>query len=742
MAEKEIRNETIDRERLIDIYEALKIVSLIQLVLALALVFILKKYIPFEIRLIWLFALVFSVVFGLVIKNRFNRAKSTLHINTRYWERNYLIFTLFSAMTWGAAGVFLYPSTSPSTQLIFILSIAIVVLFFVVFASTSFNSFLIFTLISLLPLTATIIYVNDENNLIVSIYVLLFLLVSLIIARRFNKKSEENVLLKKDSKKKEMYVHEKDLKFKALYEQSEVSSKAKSDFLANMSHEIRTPMNGVIGNVSLLLMHNLSKEQKHRAEMIQDSANSMLSIVNDILDFSKIEAGMLSVDLHDFNFASFINDFSNAISPNIRAKGLNFRCNTSPELNRWFKGDSGRIRQILNNLVNNSLKFTETGSITVNCKPSYGNDQYTVLEFDVIDTGIGISPEQSKNIFERFTQADGSTTRKYGGTGLGLSICKQLTSILGGDISIKENQNQGTHICFTIRLQKIEAPKQIQQSKKHIYHNNANILIVDDNDINIMVAQDMLEVLGANVTSAENGLKAVEAITKKDFDLIFMDCHMPEMDGFDATRKIRELKPNERNYNVAIVAMTASAMIGDKEKCLSSGMDDYMTKPIEIDIIQEKLQHWLHKDRNLPTQVRENNQNQSVETKQKTLENQNDRSVIFDYNALKDRVSGNHDKVVKICKQSIVSMTDTIINLHKSIKNKDFKESQNLVHTLKGASATIGCMQLNAQVVRMAENLEHKNYKELPKNFNDLKTIFVNTKKHIKSKLKIEETFA
>ncbi len=737
----------MSRQRLTILYDTLVHTNLGYLFSAIVLLFVLRDQIQFEQQIIWFSLLFLSTSFGFYIKYSYSLKKDSLNIDTPFWERRFLLFTLLAALSWGAAGIILYPENTLIEEPLLYLIITGVVAACVGMIFGSLKAVRIFSVVTLVPLIANILYSHHKNSIFLASYFIMLMIISLIIAKKLNHHLKEKIRLKLDAKKIKMQSHETDLKFKELYEQSEISNKAKSDFLANMSHEIRTPMNGVLGNLSLLLMDELklSKEQKQRAHAIQSSANSMLAIINDILDFSKIEAGMLSVDLHDFNFAEFINDISSNVSSSIRAKGLNYQCNCSPELNRWFKGDSGRIKQILNNLISNSLKFTEKGSITINCKPNYSNDLFTILEFNVIDTGIGISPEQKNTIFERFTQADNSTTRKYGGTGLGLSICKQLTSLLGGDIAIKETSNKGTHISFTVRLEKIDTPQHTHHSKQHIYHNDANILIVDDNETNIMVAQDMLEVLGAQVSSAKNGLDALEALEQKDFDLVFMDCHMPEMDGYEATRKIRQLKPHQRNYNIAIVAMTASAMVGDREKCLSSGMDDYMTKPIEIDLIQQKLQYWLHKDREQSltntdnTEVKETQtKNNSTPKEKATPQNkQGTDAIIFDYNAINQRVSGNHELVVKVCQHSLVSMAETVVDLHASLKNKNFDKAQKMAHSLKGASATIGCMRLNASCIILENNLKQKKYIDLPNNFNQLKTVYVNTKKQIKSKLNL-----
>jgi|GEM_PF-4471582 len=379
------------------------------------------------------------------------------------------------------------------------------------------------------------------------------------------------------------------------------ANQAKSEFLANVSHEIRTPMNGVIGMNNLMLNNTLSKDQEFRAQSIKSSANAMLTIINDILDFSKVEAGEFHIKPNEFNFINFFQEFMSSLLNRVDNKNILLNYHTQPELNRCFFGDSGRIRQILLNFVDNAIKFTEMGEINIYCKIIKETDHQAEVQFNVVDTGIGISIEQQQNIFKRFTQADGATTRKYGGTGQGLSICKKLTELMGGEIGVSSTPKKGSDFWFTTKLDKVKTPL-MQVSEKQMANDiikieklNAKILIVDDNSTNLMVIRGMLELFELDIDEATNGAEALSALAKNSYDLVLMDCHMPIMDGYEATKKIRSKTLNIKNHEIPIIAITASAMKGDKEKCIDSGMNDYISKPIDMKILQQVIYHWLSK---------------------------------------------------------------------------------------------------------------------------------------------------
>jgi PAS domain S-box-containing protein len=482
---------------------------------------------------------------------------------------------------------------------------------------------------------------------------------------------------------------------------AESANKAKSAFLANMSHEIRTPMNGVIAATDLLLRHSLDKQQKQRALIIKQSSESMLTIINDILDFSKIEAGKLEIQLRDFDIVEMLDEFSSSISSRIKSKGLKFNYTNSSNTHHWYKGDSGRIRQILNNLIDNSIKFTPQGSISLSYSIIEDSLDMSLIRFAVTDTGIGINSKLQKQIFTRFTQGDNSNTRRYGGTGLGLSICKQLSLLMGGDIGFESDTSLGTEFWFTIKLIKVSSSKysikdysNAIQSLKKI---KAEVLIVDDNNINQTVTRNILELFDITVTEATNGRLAIKLLQQQKFDLVFMDCQMPVMDGYKATKIIRNTQSAVMDHTIPIIAMTASAMRGDREKCLASGMDDYLAKPINSEKVLKKLQHWLLKDKTESVNA-EYNDDRRQEITQETQR----PPPVFDYHALYDRLNGNHQLIETISTKFIISMDKHIKELNLVVDNKDLEKIKTTAHKLKGSAATIGCQHLST----LASNIE------------------------------------
>jgi signal transduction histidine kinase/ActR/RegA family two-component response regulator len=400
---------------------------------------------------------------------------------------------------------------------------------------------------------------------------------------------EQRVLERTHSLEKE--VEER----KQAEQRARAADKSKSAFLANMSHEIRTPMNGVIGLSHLTLQCDLSPEVREYLNKIQLSANSLLSIINDILDFSKIEADQLYLEKIDFELKKVLNQVSSIVMLKAKEKGLAIELDIAPEVPHYLNGDPNRLGQILINLMGNAIKFTDQGKVITQILLEQQQDKKIVLKFRVSDTGIGISEEHLGHLFKSFSQADSSTTRKYGGTGLGLVIAKQLVEMMEGTISVESQPNVGTTFTFTVSLQKGEEPQcsevdKVESNALEIpQFDGLKVLLAEDDETNQMVAQYILLKAGAEVTIVANGVEASNAVNEDHFDLVLMDIQMPVMDGYEATQLIRNA---HSITELPIIAMTANAMKGVREKVLAVGMNDFLTKPIEVEKLYQALSCW------------------------------------------------------------------------------------------------------------------------------------------------------
>ena len=493
-------------------------------------------------------------------------------------------------------------------------------------------------------------------------------------------------------------------------ENAENANKAKSEFLANMSHEIRTPMNAIIGFSELLAEQELTKQQKGDVNTILSSGRSLLALINDILDFSKIEAGRLDMELVECSLGQLLNAIDSMMTINAKEKGIEFKIIENNGLPAHIYSDPTRINQCLVNLANNAIKFTDKGHVHLKVSIESINDK-PFISFDVEDTGIGITPERQGAIFDSFTQADGSTTRKFGGTGLGLTITKQLGELLGGSLSLTSKPGKGSIFSFKIPaglditkqplLNRHDISSHILEDKTAQQQQlSGDILVAEDSPANQMLIRRLLEKMGFEVTIAEDGNIAVQKTMAHSYDLIIMDTQMPNMNGLEATAKLRE-----NGVTIPIIALTANAMVGDKEKCIAGGSDAYLTKPIDRKKLLRTLQKYLSTDnKNVKRsidmsneQVNESSQDshdkESEQTKPAEVTGNQFAEGVIDWESLMN-VCGDEEMAKEVAEIYLSDAPQCMELLTDAVKAENPKDIKFYAHRLKGSSANIGAQQL------------------------------------------------
>lgn len=485
-----------------------------------------------------------------------------------------------------------------------------------------------------------------------------------------------------------------------LIKAKELAEKAvviKEQFLTNMSHEIRTPMNGIIGFARILESTNLDNDQKQSVEAIKKASHNLMFIINDILDFSKIEANKVTFEAVNFSLSKTVNSVIELLYPNAKEKKIKLLYDIDPDINDNLIGDPTKLSQILVNLVGNSLKFTEKGYVEVVVTEMLETETDSLIKFSVIDTGIGIPKDKIDSIFESFNQASNETTRKYGGTGLGLTITRKLVELQGGKITVESVVSKGSEFSFSLEYKKAQKGTANNTKLKNVaiapdFLKDIKILLVEDNELNQLLAVKVFGKWDKQIDIADNGKIAIEKITNTDYDIILMDIQMPEMDGNELTHHIRT-KMGDKS-SVPIIALTAHATLEEEKRCLQNGMNDYLSKPYDFNVLLEKLYQNLY----------ENKGNMIQSPELQTPEMTTEKLINFKY--LKDFAEGDDSFIKNMISIFLENTPETMAIILKSNKNDDIKTLKEEIHKLKSSISLLGITKASESIVIIENEIE------------------------------------
>lgn len=614
--ERSVHREKIWREQIKRVEQNASLSNLVSLAVAVLLAILLWRNSSSDIVLYWLAYMALISTVRILMQYIYSRDESheLVYDIFGYW---YLAAILLTAVGWGACGLLLFPEDHAANQIAVGFVLAGMASGGVTVMAPILKLYYLYLFLVIAPMSVRFFTMGEDYSML-AFMTLLYMLIMVMIGTRIHKSILSSLELRFHNESLIKFMSQARNESEDLNEEladeieqrkriekelhkakeiAEAASKTKSEFLANMSHEIRTPMNGILGTLQLLQGSVMSESQKQYVSIAYNSGESLLSLLNDILDFSKIEAGKLELEYIPFDVRSLINELAVLLKQKADERRVVIKTELDSEIPEVIRGDSVRIRQILSNLLTNAIKFTEDGDVTMRVSVLEKDDSYARLRFEIIDTGIGISENVQRKLFNSFTQADGSTTRKYGGTGLGLAIVRQLVTMMRGRLGVNSEPGKGStfwaEIAFEIAHEIASATSE-KKPVEEVLELEGLALLVEDNPVNQVVAKKMLEKVGIKYEVVNNGEEAVNRLQQNhDFDLVLMDCQMPVMDGYEATQRLREYEKENRLEHLPVIAMTANAMEGDKDKCLAAGMDDYVAKPVKQQALRETLAKYL-----------------------------------------------------------------------------------------------------------------------------------------------------